>query len=192
MRKAQLQTLNEKLSPIYERSRYVFGIDPGLKGGIACIDTALNQIKLAASTPTKIDSVSGKPTYDIPAMYAIISLCDTYDGNCSVAIERQQAMPKQGVVSMFTTGFGYGIWTTLLALSSIPVNRQYVIRSMDWQIILRGEAAKDETKAKSIARVKRVFPEADLYGGNTKKRSPSDGIADAINIAHYICIRMVD
>lgn len=191
MKEERTKKAADKLSPIYAWSRYVFGIDPGLKGGIACVDNLTGTVTLARPTPTQTDAASGKPTYDVNEMHLILSLCKNYPEECSVVIERQQAMPKQGVVSMFTTGFGYGIWTALIALTPIPISRKYVVRPADWQIILRGEDAKDDTKAKSIARVHRVFSGVDLCGGNKLKRTPSDGIADAINIAHYVCLRMV-
>lgn len=193
MRKRIQDKDDGKLSQIYPWSRYAFGIDPGLKGGIACIDNIDRKVILAVSTPTKLDEASGKLTYDIPAMVSALSIKDIYDlmYNSSLMIERQQAMPKQGVVSMFTTGFGYGIWTAIITMLPIPEDRTYVVRSMDWQMLLKGETAKDETKAKSIARIGRLFPDVDLVGPGSRKRAASDGIADAINIADYLCLRMV-
>ena len=190
MQEEREKKIEAKLEPIYPWTRYAIGIDPGLKGGIACIDNLHNKVVLAVATPTILDQKSGKPTYDIRSMNTTLTLpCTQYQGDCSIIIERQQAMPQQGVVSMFTTGFGYGIWTALIALTGVPEVMKHVVRSTEWQVILRGEDAKDETKAKSIARVHRLFPDVNLAQG--RKRVDSDGIADAINIAHYACIRMV-
>lgn len=191
MQEEREKKIDAKLEPIYPWTRYAIGIDPGLKGGIACIDNLHNKVVLAVSTPTIMDPKSGKPTYDIRSMNTTLTLpCKQYQGDCSIIIERQQAMPQQGVVSMFTTGFGYGIWTALIALAGIPEVMIHVVRSAEWQVILRGEDAKDETKAKSITRVHRLFPDVNLAQG--RKRVDSDGIADAINIAHYACMRMVN
>lgn len=173
----------------------MIGVDPGLKGGFALLDCYSEKIISAQATPVVCES-DGRNTYDLPRMFhevsGLVNLCKalgTKSSTWAFCIERQQAMPQQGVVSMFTTGYGYGIWRTMAAvLGCAGQDKLIIVRSLEWQTLLRGEDARDETKAKSIARVKRLFPSVDLTPG--KKRTPSDGIADAVNIAHYAFLRM--
>lgn len=181
------------LSPLYPKSDFILGVDPGLKGGLAIFDCNKEKFVLAMQTPTcpDIASKDGKHTYDVELMDSTIAEFVYKSGLWATwmcCLERQQAMPQQGVVSMLTTGYGYGVWRTLCTLLASSPDRLVIVRSLEWQVLLRGENAKDETKAKSIARVVRLFPEVDLQPG--KRRTPSDGIADAVNIAHYAFVRM--
>lgn len=182
------------LSPVYPKSDFILGVDPGLKGGLAIFDCNKEKFVLAMPTPIHPDiaSKSGKYTYFIKLIDSTIAefvAKSPESAQWMCCLERQQAMPQQGVVSMLTTGYGYGVWRALCTLLASSPDRLIIVRSLEWQVLLRGESAKDETKAKSIARVSRLFPDVDLQPG--RRRTPSDGIADAVNIAHYAFVRML-
>ena len=88
--------------------RTFIGIDNGLSGAIAIIDEAVTVHKVPV-----IRSSKGKVTFDEPAMagFFLPLLCS--DIFC--AIERVQAMPKQGLTSAINFGLGHGIWRGLVA-----------------------------------------------------------------------------
>lgn len=180
------------------RTDFVLGIDPGIKGGYAVFDCARQTFKYVGSIPLVVSqaTASGRKTYDVAVLQEqVAEIVNEQCHNCTFTfcIERQQAMPKQGVVSMFTTGFGYGVWHGILAGFQPPFPKSHnlvVVKASSWQQLLIGEEAADDTKLKSIARVRRLFPTVNLF--SDKRRTPSDGMADACNIAHYAFLRMRD
>lgn len=177
------------------RTDFVLGVDPGLKGGFAVFDCRREVFKFVETIPLISTIASkGRKTYDVAMLAEKVSdIVTDVCRNCTFTfcIEQQQAMPKQGVVAMFTTGFGYGVWHGLLASFTPPFPKTHnllVVRASMWQQLLINEEATDETKAKSIARVQRLFPDVDLTSKSGNK--PLDGLADACNIAHYAFLRM--
>lgn len=123
------------------------GIDPGKSGAIARIDSC----GVISVEPTPIENGE----YNMHAMKFILheaTLLSTHAIYC--IIERAQAMPKQGVVSMFEFGKGYGIWLALLASENIPFQ---VVHSRVWtKELLAG--APGEGKDRNIAAAKALFP----------------------------------
>lgn len=97
--------------------RRVVGIDPGLAGGVAVLDLdeqlEVQQVLLWRTPVVKVHRGRAKRReYDVGAMRAFL---ETYRApNPHVAIELQGARPGQGVVSMFRTGLGLGIWWGLV------------------------------------------------------------------------------
>jgi hypothetical protein len=94
-------------------------------------------------------------------------------------VERQQAWPKQGLSSTFTTGEGYG---ALVALATLSGGRLVTPRPAEWtKSALRG--VPGEGKARNILAAQRMFPELDLCPGRRTK--PCDGLADAALLTVY-------
>lgn len=169
----------------------VIGVDPGLKGGIAVFDCT--QQKVVSTFPMPTNRKAGeRTTYDIVELVNKLKDARPYpaDVSCTFCTERQHPMPEQGVVSMFTTGFGFGLLCGIFAGIRTIFDELLVVKAQEWQVLLWEEDAPDSTKARSIERVRRLFPYVDLYPNKSKK--PSDGIADAVNIAHYAFLRMCD
>jgi len=92
------------------------------------------------------------------------------------AIEKGQAMPKQGVRSMFKFGMNYGIWKGILASFGIPFRE---ITPRTWQ---KGVIAKAQDKKPALAAAQRMFPQAKLTG---PRGGAKDGRADALLIADW-------
>lgn len=144
-------------------SAYI-GIDPGKSGGIAVI---YPDEVCVYPTP-----VSGKEYLEqdmarlIPARNGV-----------KAAIERQQAMPRQGGTSMFSIGLGYGLWRGMLAALMVPY---VVVGPKDWRkaVGLAGD------KADAVALAQRMFPSVadQLVGPQGGLR---DGLAEALLIAEY-------
>ena len=139
------------------------GIDPGKKGSVSVID---GKDLIVLATP-----IVGKD-YDIRGMFDILN---QHKEDSIVVIERSQAMPGQGVVSMFEFGRGYGIWLGLLTALFIP---HQVIHSRTWtKLMLKG--APGEGKERAFHMATRLFP---LW---TPKYKYEYEYADSILLAEY-------
>jgi crossover junction endodeoxyribonuclease RuvC len=144
----------------------IAGIDPGLKGGIAVLDD--RTVIVAEPLPIMQSEI------DVKAIASL--LLDPRPQ--LVVIERQQAMPKQGVSSTFKIGRNYGLLLGALQVLGYPVIE---VRPHRWkQVVLRGQPKGKEA---AIAFVSKRYPEVDLRPGRCRK--PHDGIADAVCIAAY-------
>src|SRR4029453_568845 len=117
----------------------IIGIDPGLGGAVACVaaDGTL-QALYDVPTLTLKTSRGTRQEYDIPGLVALLA---PYTGMpAHVVIEESQAMPGQGVRSMFTCGMGMGVWLGVLAALQLPYTR---VRPQIWKRALG--LSKDKT-----------------------------------------------
>ncbi len=127
--------------------KYFCGIDPGKKGSISIISPQRTVFKVI---PTPMIKMKKKNDYDIPAMLDILKKYP----NSFVLIERAQAMPGQGVVSMFSIGYGYGVWIALLTALGIPFVE---IHPRVWtNKLLKG--VPGEGKSRNYKAAKSLFP----------------------------------
>lgn len=148
------------------------GIDPGLGGSAAVLDCAGVLIALY-DTPTLILKVrrGTKREYDVPGMVQILR--PYAEHSVHAIIEESQAMPKQGVVSTFTTGVGFGIWLGVLATLRIAYTR---VRPATWKKTM---SLQGKDKEASRLRAQQLFPRADL------RRKKDHGKAEALLLARY-------
>lgn len=147
------------------------GIDPGKQGAIACLDD-----KKITITATIDDIPTIGKLYDINGVYEILKKATALEISFCV-IEKQQVMPKQGSVSGFTIGFGYGILIGILKALEIPFQE---VRPSVWKKTF--SLTKD--KSKSITTAQSLFPNlADQFV--TKRGRALDGRAEAILLAEY-------
>lgn len=145
----------------------VLAIDPGMKGGVAMLDTSLNKV-LASPMP-----LIGKEL-DYKRIHSTITSV-TPD---VIVIEKVHAMPKQGVTSMFNFGMNYG---SLIALSAISSARLVLVTPQMWKKHVLAGTNKDKDAA--IQFCTHTYPSIELV--QPKCRKPHDGVADAICLAHY-------
>lgn len=150
---------------------YILGIDPGLRGGLAFLNT-VGQIDLFPM-PTIADK-----DYDIQEIKRL--LCQFQP--VLTVLEQQIALPGQGLSSTLQTGKGFGILLGLLAGMEMP---HQVVAAKAWQMkIFSGVKADLDTKAKSEIIAKRLFPKAD-FRKSDRARVAADGLTDAACIAEY-------
>lgn len=150
----------------------ICGIDTGLHGAIVCIDGKNVTI---LDTPIMANG-KGKNDYDIAAMrVALIELAPD-----RILLERAQAMPGQGTVSMFTTGMGYGIWKGLIGGLQIPLQ---LIHPRVWQKLMF-VGCNGDTKDISYQVGSSLYPQ---IAGQLKgpRGGLKDGRCDALMIAEY-------
>ena len=127
------------------------GIDPGLKGSLALIDKERFMLN---HDPTPIIKLK-KNEYDIPEMKNLVMSYQEYGSIDLCILEKSQAMPKQGVTSMFNYGKGYGIWLGLLVALGIPFIE---IHPRTWAgRLLKGVGG--EGKDRNYKSARQIFPE---------------------------------
>jgi hypothetical protein len=152
----------------------VIGIDPGLSGAVAAL-AGSGRVVAVDDTPTFWARSGGsrRRAYDVAAMRGLLARHVVDGALVHAVIEHQQAMPRQGVTSMFSTGFGYGLWVGLLAGLGVP---HTVVAPRKWQIVML--AGHGDPKARALLAASRLFPELAI-----PRRC--HGRADALLLAEY-------
>lgn len=136
------------------------GIDPGATGALALI---------GEGDPVVLDWQG-----DERAMAEQLQLHVALAGMpVLAALERQQAMPKQGVASTFKLGVNFGVWLGLLAALGVPT---ILPRPRDWK---KGYVPAKADKDASLAVARRLFPTASLA------RKKDHGRAEALLLADF-------
>lgn len=147
----------------------ICGIDPGLSGGI----TFMTERHLVCKpVPVETYMVNGKKRKFL-GVTSIVELLDDYSPKM-IYIEKQQAMPSQGVVSTFRTGFGYGIYLGLIVACGY---RYQEVRPQTWKKDLGVTSDKDQARQRATE----LMPDASVCW---EKRS-QDGIAESALIAYW-------
>jgi crossover junction endodeoxyribonuclease RuvC len=147
----------------------IMGIDPGLEGGLAWIDDG--QCLTIEPMPV-LETVKGRQI-DEGKLVSLIS----ERRPARAYVELVHAMPKQGVVSMFTFGTGWGIVRGILAGRLIPY---VMVRPQEWQ---KEEMAGQEKGSEALV-ASRLWPLMD-FRKTLKCKKPHEGMVDAALIAHY-------
>ena len=148
----------------------ICGIDPGLSGGIAFIEQGV------------VHSVERAPVYKVKEGKTVKRYLDCFTILCMlhkyspshVYIEKQQAMPNQGVSSTFRTGFGYGIYIGMLVATEIEYT---IVSPRKWKKHYNLSSNKDESRQKASD----IFPDAS----HLWQQKNQDGLAEAALIAYF-------
>jgi len=151
----------------------IVGIDPGLKGAIAFIGK--KKVKVIPLPTLKLTK-----TKNCLDENRIRDYLHKYKTKIScVFIEKSQAMPKQGSVSMFNYGTGWGQLRGICCGLYLPYT---LVHPKTWKKVM----CKDMPASKevSIITAKRLWPRVNLLP-TKKSRKDSDGMADALCIAEY-------
>jgi len=155
------------------RNMTVFGVDPGLTGGMAWFSYGMVGV---APMPTL--TVDGKR--EIDAMRFVEVLNHTSTRSNVVYIEKVHAMPNQGVSSMFTFGRAFG---ELIGAVKATGARFELVSPKTWQKTFHlGD--EGDPKTRSLSAAQRRYPDVDLLATERSKK-PHSGIVDALGIMHY-------
>lgn len=161
----------------------IVGIDNGLDGGLVLIDSSLASTPelqyhglAVAVTPTVIVRGS-KREYDANAIVERLKLWKPNH----VYLEKAQAMPGQGVTSMFSIGQGYGLYRGILSALKIPYT---LVHPKTWQKDMFRDQPKTDTKAMSFIVCSRIWPSVSWLA-TPRCKKPHDGLTDAALIAAY-------
>ncbi len=153
----------------------VLGIDPGLDGGLVLLEGSC--ISELVVTPTMPGSSGSKREYDLPALRELFLRLKPDH----VFLEKAQAMPGQGVTSMFTIGHGYGLLRGLIVGIGVP---HTLVHPRTWQKVLFQDVAKDDTKKTAALVCGRLWPAANFKASSRCKKM-HEGLCDAVLIAEY-------
>lgn len=151
------------------------GIDVGNEGAIvACWPD--NSIALCEPMPTiNVGTTKKKKMmYDEVAILRFLRTIRAMDDDVFFVLEKAQAMPKQGVSSVFNYGTGYGVLRMGLLACSIPFD---LCHPTHWQKPVLYGIEGSNTKARAILKVQRSLPDIPLI--QPRCRTPHKGIADA-------------
>jgi hypothetical protein len=150
----------------------VVGIDPGKSGAVVVLDMDRKPVQTWITKDAfTVAAGKSKREYVEGAMRKAIDELHGSRGIALVVLEKQQAMPGQGVSSTFQTGLGFGLWRGVLA--GIPTK---IVHPRTWQKVICRDLPGD-TKKRAILACFHQLPDLDLTPG--KRRKPFDGIADA-------------
>jgi len=151
----------------------IIGIDPGLSGGIAILED--NVIKVLFDMPVMSDGKKNKRQLNSALLVKLIkdNIKDTED--TVMVVEQVNAMPGQGVTSMFNFGQTFGAIKGICAALGLPI---FLVRPAKWkkhfELI---NSSKDASRTKAI----------EMYPSISEQLSKKKDVnkSDAILIARY-------
>jgi crossover junction endodeoxyribonuclease RuvC len=149
----------------------ILGIDPGLSGALAFLDTETN-IVAVEDMPTVTVIRNKKEKREVsPQLIAAAIIKRHVD---AAYLERVNAMTGQGVSSVFSFGRSAGVIEGVLAAFDIPTT---LVLPLTWQRAMDVRGGKDASRERAM----QLFPaSAELF-----QRKKDDGRADAALIAKY-------
>ena len=151
----------------------IFGIDPGVSGAISILED--KKILEIYDMPTMIDGKKNKKQVNGSQVTNIIKENLTTDKETIVVVEHVNAMPGQGVTSMFNFGQSFGVIKGICSALSLPI---YFVRPSKWKKHFNLiNTNKDASRTKVI----QVYPEIS----SKLSRKKDSNKADAILIASY-------
>ena len=151
----------------------IIGIDPGLSGGIAILED--NKVKGMHDMPVMADGKKNKRQLNNALLVQLLkdnikSIEDTV-----MVVEQVNAMPGQGVTSMFNFGQTFGAIKGICAALGLPI---FFVRPAKWkkhfELI---NSSKDASRTKVI----------EMYPSISDKLSKKKDVnkSDAVLIARY-------
>tara|TARA_R110000868_G_scaffold114309_4_gene306304 strand:- start:1420 stop:1929 length:510 start_codon:yes stop_codon:yes gene_type:complete len=128
------------------------GIDPGLSGAIAFIGPDWYRVH---DIPTMLKG-TGKVKYEINSAGLQDILYKDLPNHSVAGLERVNAMPGQGVSSVFSLGDSFGCCRSVLACAQVPT---FYVTPTEWKKYFRLTSDKEEARAMAI----KLYPKAELH-----------------------------
>tara|TARA_B100000579_G_C22112811_1_gene523976 strand:+ start:33 stop:512 length:480 start_codon:yes stop_codon:yes gene_type:complete len=151
----------------------IIGVDPGITGAISILEN--KKVIEVHDTPTMIDGKKNKRQINGAQVTNIIKEILNKNTEVIVVVEHVNAMPGQGVTSMFNFGQSFGVIKGICSALSIPI---HFVRPTKWKKHFNLiKTNKDASRTKVIE----VYPE--ISSKLTRKKDSNK--ADAILIARY-------
>jgi len=151
----------------------IIGIDPGLSGGIAILEN--NKVKELFDMPVMADGKKNKRQLNSALLAQLVKENIKDIENTIMVVEQVNAMPGQGVTSMFNFGQTFGAIKGICAALNLPI---FFVRPAKWkkhfELI---NSSKDASRTKVIE----MYP--SIAEKLTKKKDVNK--SDAILIARY-------
>ena len=151
----------------------IFGIDPGISGAISVLEN--KKVIEVYEMPTMIDGKKSKRQVNGAQVTNIINERLVENKEIIVVVEHVNAMPGQGVTSMFNFGQSFGVIKGICSALSLPI---YFVRPTKWKKHFNLiKTNKDASRTKAIE----AYPEIS----SKLSRKKDTNKADAILIARY-------
>ena len=151
----------------------IIGVDPGVSGGISILEN--KKVIEVYDMPTMIEGKKNKRQVNGSQVTNIIKENVDTNKETTVVVEHVNAMPGQGVTSMFNFGQSFGVIKGICAALSLPI---YFVRPTKWKKHFNLlKTSKDASRTKVIE----VYPELS----SKLHRKKDSNRADAILIALY-------
>ena len=151
----------------------IIGIDPGLSGAIAVLKN--NNVLNIFDMPVMSEGKKNKRQLNSAQLVNLIKENIEADEEVAVIVEQVNAMPGQGVTSMFNFGQSFGILKGICSSMQLPM---YFVRPAKWKKYFNLiNSQKDASRTKAI----QIFP----YFSSQLSRKKDSNKADAILIASF-------
>ena len=152
----------------------IIGIDPGVSGAICILKE--EKILEVYEMPTMIDGKKNKRQVNGAEVANIFQKeLNNNQVKAKVVVEQVNAMPGQGVTSMFNFGQSFGVLKGVCAALKLPI---YFVRPVKWKKHFNLiKTNKDASRTKVIE----IFP----YISSQLSRKKDSNKADSILIAKY-------
>ena len=151
----------------------IIAIDPGINGAISIIEN--KKIIEVYDTPTMIDGKKNKRQINGAQVTNIFKERLNAEKEVVVVVEHVNAMPGQGVTSMFNFGQSYGVIKGICSAMQLPI---YFISPSKWKKYYNLiKTSKDASRAKVIE----IFP----YISSKLQKKKDSNKAEAILIASF-------
>ena len=146
----------------------VVGIDPGLSGAIAILEN--NKVLNIFDMPVMAEGKKNKRQLNSAQLVNIIKDSTKPDAEIAVVVEQVNAMPGQGVTSMFNFGQTFGAIKGVCAALELPI---FFVRPSKWkkhfELI---NSSKDSSRTKAIE----MYPSLSSQLAKKKDVNKSDAI----------------
>lgn len=150
------------------------GIDPGATGAVAVFADGRWSVADAPVIDKKFGKRTRKQLDPTLAYYQLRGLGVDF---ARVFVEKQQAMPGQGVSGVFSLGRNYGIWLAVIAACGFPVTE---VTPRKWKNKMVNGIG-DNKKEASRQRALQLFP----YLADQLARKKDHGRAEALLLGEY-------
>ena len=151
----------------------IIGIDPGLSGAIAVLDD--QKVKCIFDMPVMSEGKKNKRQLNSALLVSLLRENINSKEDTIIVVEQVNAMPGQGVTSMFNFGQTFGAIKGISAALGLPI---FFVRPAKWkkhfQLI---NSSKDASRTKAIE----MYP---LLSGQLSKKKDVNK-SDAILIARF-------
>ena len=151
----------------------IIGIDPGLSGAIAVLED--NKVLGIYDMPVMSEGKKSKRQLNSAQLVSIIKQHTSNNDELAIVVEQVNAMPGQGVTSMFNFGQTFGAIKGVCAALELPI---FFVRPTKWKKYFELlNSSKDASRTKTIE----MYP--SLSNQLSKKKDANK--SDAILIARF-------
>ena len=146
----------------------IIGIDPGLSGGLAVLKN--NKIEELYDMPVMPEGKKNKRQLNNAQLVKILNDNINSEEEIAIVVEQVNAMPGQGVTSMFNFGQTFGAIKGICAALALPI---FFVRPAKWkkhfELI---NSSKDASRTKAIE----MYPTISYRLSKKKDVNKSDAI----------------